>query len=417
MQLSFFHKLTLIFLPISFLTGPFLPDLMVVIIAIFSIFYLSKENIALFFKDNLLFLISFFFLIIVFSGLISVNSYASLILFDGPIFFFRYFFFIVGIIFILNKYNNLLKNIFYVLSISIVFVLFDAIFQWIFNHNIFGLVSPSIRISSIFGSEEILGHYLSFIVPIFFSLCIYFFYHNKKIINLLFIVFFISLFVSIISGDRTGFLKLFIFLIFLIICLKGYRKQLITHLFVYIIIALPIISKSENIIKRYNQTVHDVSQLTIPFLPFSTAHESHFKSSTFMFLDKPILGHGPQGFRLYCNNDLKYNHGDNACNSHPHNYYFQLLAETGMIGFITILLFFFKLLTRFYSSYFKLNLNQSDTRYLLTINILLFGSILNFLPLIAHFNFYNNWSNSMIYFNISLISYFYMAKKINFNFK
>ena len=36
----------------------------------------------------------------------------------------------------------------------------------------------------------------------------------------------------------------------------------------------------------------------------------------------------------------KYNSGIKSCSTHPHNYYFQLLGETGLIGF---LLFFYLL--------------------------------------------------------------------------
>jgi O-antigen ligase len=59
-----------------------------------------------------------------------------------------------------------------------------------------------------------------------------------------------------------------------------------------------------------------------------------------MFLDKPILGHGPKLFRVKCN-DPKYATGISPCNTHPHNFYIQLLAETGIIGFLFLAGLFF----------------------------------------------------------------------------
>ena len=56
-----------------------------------------------------------------------------------------------------------------------------------------------------------------------------------------------------------------------------------------------------------------------------------------MFLDKPIIGHGPKMFRIKCNLE-RYN--PTGCSTHPHSIYLQLLAETGIIGFIIIFYFF-----------------------------------------------------------------------------
>ena len=65
-----------------------------------------------------------------------------------------------------------------------------------------------------------------------------------------------------------------------------------------------------------------------------------------MFLDRPIIGHGPKMFRIKCS-DPKYaellepqNEVISSCMTHPHNFYIQLLAETGLIGF-SILFFLF----------------------------------------------------------------------------
>ena len=52
-----------------------------------------------------------------------------------------------------------------------------------------------------------------------------------------------------------------------------------------------------------------------------------------MFKDQPVLGHGPKMFRVICE-DKRYAVGVSPCSTHPHNFYIQLLAETGIIGFL-----------------------------------------------------------------------------------
>lgn len=55
-----------------------------------------------------------------------------------------------------------------------------------------------------------------------------------------------------------------------------------------------------------------------------------------MFVDKPFFGHGVRSFRLECS---KYFHKDQklekfGCSSHPHNLYFELLAEAGILNLL-----------------------------------------------------------------------------------
>jgi len=47
----------------------------------------------------------------------------------------------------------------------------------------------------------------------------------------------------------------------------------------------------------------------------------------------PILGIGTGNYRIICP-DIMQELADRACHPHPHNYYIQMLAETGVIGFI-----------------------------------------------------------------------------------
>ena len=74
---------------------------------------------------------------------------------------------------------------------------------------------------------------------------------------------------------------------------------------------------------------------------FSNIHQGHMNSAYKMFKSNIIFGHGPKLFRELCNNS-EYKH-EFSCSSHPHNTYIQLLAETGLVGFLFIFSFYCKL--------------------------------------------------------------------------
>jgi O-antigen ligase len=63
-----------------------------------------------------------------------------------------------------------------------------------------------------------------------------------------------------------------------------------------------------------------------------------------MFYDSPIIGHGPGMFRFVCH---KFTYNEFSCTTHPHNFYLQLLAETGTFGFLFLLIFFIQLVSRY----------------------------------------------------------------------
>ena len=121
-----------------------------------------------------------------------------------------------------------------------------------------------------------------------------------------------------------------------------------------------------------------------------------------MFKNKPLFGHGVKMFRYSCKNfqfKSKRQYIDDSgnltskyygCSTHPHNTYMQLLAETGIFGFIALLVLFFYLLVKI------LTINKSEQN-LLSVHILLIAIFINLWPLIPTGNFFNNWI-SMIYF-------------------
>ena len=59
-----------------------------------------------------------------------------------------------------------------------------------------------------------------------------------------------------------------------------------------------------------------------------------------MFLDNKIFGVGMKNFRNYCSDD-KYQVSKLSCSTHPHNTYIQILTETGLFGFLFILVLLF----------------------------------------------------------------------------
>ena len=327
----------LILLPLTLITGPFLPDLLLTILSIYFIILTFQLKLYSFYKNYFVLIFSIFYFYLLLRGLFSENPFESLIKYNGPIFYFRYLFFVLSLNFFLTTSPNLIKKFTLTLFGVVSFCIIDGYFQWIFGFNLFGIRSPSIRVTGIFGSEEILGHFLSHVTPLLISLLIFVYGNNDKKIYFLIIFLMIAEILIFLSNDRAGFLKIFQFSILFIIL--GDKLKVIRFIFfiLTIIILVILVVLAPDSTTRFSHTISDVTSTTIPFMPWAPSHETHFIIAIDMFLNNPIFGQGPQLFKTLCQIIPEYLSG---CTSHPHNYYIQTIGELGLLGLCFILLSF-----------------------------------------------------------------------------
>ena len=101
-------KLIFIFFPLFLISGPFLPDLTVVLMAIYFVYYcyLNKKFI-FFFKKNL---IIFFFIFYLYININSLFSYLPLVSFSTSLPYIRMILFAIFFAYLLKKILNLNKS-------------------------------------------------------------------------------------------------------------------------------------------------------------------------------------------------------------------------------------------------------------------------------------------------------------------
>ena len=118
---------------------------------------------------------------------------------------------------------------------------------------------------------------------------------------------------------------------------------------------------------------------------FSKHHEQHFKVALMMFNENTLIGYGPKSYKYVCQ-VYPFNSIINGCSTHPHNIYLQLLAETGIIGFLFIFNIFIFVCYKFISK------STSKEKKIILIPI-----IISLFPFIPTMSFFSNWIN-IIYF-------------------
>jgi hypothetical protein len=323
-------------------TGPFLSDLVVSFLSLWFLYYSLKNKIYSVYRNVYFYTFIAFWLICILSSLLSDDISLSL---RSSLFYVRIGIFALLITYLININRKILDYFYYVFLITFSALIVDGYVQYFTSTNLFGYkIGENYRVSSFFGSELILGSYLARLFPLFFALFII--RSNKSplevcAVSVLFILIDILIF---IAGERTSFLLLNISTIFIIIFISKYKWL---RLGLFTLSSIIIIFLTFNAPKLYNRYIDSPLKNSnllnkdekINF--FSPSHDHLMKTAWNMFLEKPILGHGPKLFRVKCS-DPKYKFNkDMSCDIHPHNFYFQLLAETGFVGFSFLLCLFF----------------------------------------------------------------------------
>jgi O-antigen ligase len=362
--------------------GPFFPDLIVSFSALVFLVYVVRKKEFYYFNNKPLII---FFIFCIYCILVSIFVANDILLsFESSLFYFRIGVFSCLIWYLLEQNKKIFNYFYYALVISFLALIVDGYIQFFFNTNIVGLPKAEDRISSFFGDELIMGSYLSRLFPLLFAL---FIAKEKKKLELYFMILFFLLLSGLIltSGERAAFFLYVFSFIFIIFFMKSYVKLRIV-LSVSCLIFIIIIISSFSHVK--NRMLSDPTS-TITKSIFTVSHDSLIRTAYNMFLDKPIFGHGPKMFRVICK-DEKYAVGITPCMTHPHNFYVQLLAETGIIGFSFLFSAFAYVMYCAYRQFKSIVLRQK--RYLTDYQVcLLAGILITVWPLTTNGNFFHNW--------------------------
>ncbi len=393
-------------IPLSLITGPFLPDLFLVIIIInFSVLmYFNKKYRIL--KNKLFILFLLFCFIATTVSLFSLNISSI----QSSLFYFRFGLFALASSILIDEKKNLLNYILYLLVFIYLALFFDSIYQFKFNENIFGMKimnSLNFRITSFFGKDEILGSYTIRLLPLTIFLVILCFNNSpyaKRFLTTSLII--ISSVIVLLSGERTSLALFILLILFLFSSSFKLRKLLLIPTIIALIALTSLILKSEIIKDRMIDTT--INQLGLNekserLIIFSKTYEGHYLIALKMFKEKPILGHGAKMFRFYCSKEENFI-SPNACTTHPHNFYAQMLSEAGLMGFLFLILTFFYILFLYLKNlYFQIFYKK---QFITDFGLCLLSSyFITLFPILPSGNFFNNWLSIIIYYPLGFLIY------------
>jgi O-antigen ligase len=411
-----FSNFCICLLPLALLTGPAFSDLLVILSSVFFLVHLFYFKLDLITDKKLFFFFILFYFFLLFTSSLSPYPWISL-KFSLPYIRFILLAFLIAYLLENNKLI-FLRYFFITCLVAILILFFDSIFQFYSGKNILGIASPvQGRIGSIFGDELILGSYVLKISPMFFVSILHLNINDISKKKIFFIAYCMIFLIIVISGDRAPLLLFFIYSLLLFFLLKPYRKLFFVFgllLVTFFILFLTINKSSYNriIVQTINEIGLGESDYTQKALGidkdnnlklytsdkkyfFSAVHENYFITGINIFNDHPIIGAGPKAYSQLSKSP-QYALDRFSYVGHPHNFYIQLLAETGVIGFISVFLFLIYLIIKYRAikNLYKKNCNRFD---ILIVGIPVSGLIFHLWPLTTTGSFFTNYNCILIY--------------------
>jgi len=324
------------------------------------------------------------------------NSFISIDFYEG---FFRNFGFI-RIIILFTAFNffflqdDFYKKVLKFWSLIIFIVLFDVFIEGFFGKNILGFSGKEqgygLRIVSFFKDEPIVGGYLSG----FYLLVVGFLMTEIKNKNFLFVSLIMILFMVgiLLTGERAitikSFFGLILFLLF--INLINLKKKIILISAIITLILFAILNPfvEEGFLKhRYGRHLDRLLvKDNVYFLNYRYGYE--------IFKENKIFGVGNKNYRIESckiENIKKYT---NLCNTHPHQIYFELLSEHGIVGSFIIMFILFKLV------FSKIFTTINSSKYLKLGSLIYM--VLIFAPLLPSGAFFSNYVLTIFAINLSI---------------
>ena len=311
----------------------------------------------------------------------STNCHSPLIKLAKSILFLRFFLFLI-IVYLLNKCSILNFRYFFITAaFSSILISLDIIYQYIFGFDIIGLKNNGFYNSGLFGDEYIAGGFIqrfSFFA-IFFAILVCKNKNYTRFISTAIVTCILSAGI-LFAGNRMP-LILFIFGLCLVFLSNLKIKKILLVNFVALFILLKFITSSNEQYKSYlestymsflgqSKTLINITGTQKTIKTRRVEEEQFLQSKTSFYVAKheglhrriflaaidtwrinkifgKMFGNGIKSFRedcwkleklpdVYLGEDLFPNKKNRLCSNHPHNYYLEILTETGIVGLFVV---------------------------------------------------------------------------------
>ena len=360
-------------LPFVFLLGPLSLE-----IYFFLLFLLNIKNLSLklieinYFKIILI----LFFTSVLFSSIFSDHEISF---FKGLSYLrFLIYFFVLELVIKFNEKDlkKFCRSALIVIAVLISFNLFQVITGYNLDDD---RTTLPIRL------EPISGSFITYFSAYIFSYILWNYSCKKMNVYTSVVLILIILTGCLISGERISSLVLLCMIAFFTF-LKAKK------IFFFILISIVIIpsflsqydySRVTYIEKRIFSFKKDIRN----FENSIWAH--HFYAAKETWKEKKIIGNGVRSFRIECKKFKEEK--KNACATHPHNIYLELLSELGLIG---LSLFTLLLINVIYKSllYIFYNFNTKSFNLYFLIGLTLY-LVINYFPIKSFGSFFNNFNS------------------------
>ena len=416
--------------PLAFILGNFFINIEIVLISLIGILF-YKNQLFDFKKDYILILIIIFFSIVILATLIEIYKNPESFELKKAILFLRYLIFLIVLrCMVLKEHFNFKMFLLSCLLFSS-FLSIDIIFQYSFGFNILGWETGEHRRSSFFGSEFIAGGYIQrfsvlgiFVIPFFLKKN----YHKIIVAFLALIICFLGI---LLSGNRmpTIMFLFFIILLSLVFSFKKikYTLQLVLALLIIIgtfafsvgniksmqinylrflggmpepakIISelkrdYPELRKYKGSKKKFHETDAWNNKSNYEIYHYRTGYTQLYITALDIIGDNPIIGRGIKSFRNSCW-EIVYL-PNRVCENHPHNFYLEILNDTGFVGLAIITFALLLLLIKIFKKYG----NRFDFFYY----PFLFSLVIEFFPFRSSGSFFSTSNAAFIFFLTAIL--------------
>jgi len=411
--LNSYFLLLFSFIPASIIFGPAVSLVNILLIDFSFIFLILYKKDYKFLSNKTVKFIIFLCLYLIFNSIISKDFSISA---------YRNFGFIrFGILFLAFNYffynKDFINRVLIVWIFTLSILSLDTYLESISGRNILGYGAEyGRRIVSFFKDEPIVGGYIN---GFYLVLIGYLFYLNDKIVNKyknIIIIYSIFFLVAIVlTGERSNSIKA-IFGFFLFYSFNDFFKfkEKILFILMLILMFILLLNTSDFLKLRYGgqffKPIISIFQSNSQIQKNEIIIKNNLKDNIYIglyqsgfdvFKKYPIFGVGNKNYRLEtcsAKNITKYN-----CSTHPHQIYFEFLAEHGFIGSMILLFILFNLVF----SKFKIILNSKNY---LQLGCLIF-LITSFIPFLPSGAFFADYNLTIFWVNLSIM--YAVGKKTN----